>query len=551
LEAAAMAVARAGEVGLDLETTGLDPRTDRTRLVTVGAGGESFVIDAFAVDPAPLWPALAQKTLVGHNLAFDLGFLRPRDFTPEGALVDTMLLAGITTAGTPARLGLADCCERWTDHRLDKTLQLSNWSRALSADQIEYAAKDVAVLPALAARLRDEVRSAGLERTAEIEARALPALVWMSAAGVPFDAEKWLELADESEREAKAALELLHAAAPRDPDSLFDSDWNWNSPAQVAEALALAGCKVADTSDSTLAALDHPLAEALREYRGASKLAQTYGRDWLKHVAADGRVYPSWWQLGAWSGRMACSDPNLQQIPRGRRRGCFAAPAGQLLVKADYSQIELRIVAKMVGEKRMLEAYRRGDDLHLLTARTVTGKDAVEKSDRQLAKALNFGLLYGMGAAGFRRYAKTNYGVVLSEQEAAGYREAFFATYPGLRRWHREVGRDREAPIETRTLFGRRRLQVVHFSEKLNTPVQGTGADGIKLALARLWETRRDCPGAFPILAVHDEIVLEAPAEEAEAASTWLQKAMTDSLAGALAPAPVETETTIARTWGA
>jgi DNA polymerase-1 len=460
-----------------------------------------------------------------------------------------MLLAGVVTAGQPAKLGLADCCERWTDHRPDKGLQKSDWSRSLSAEQIEYAASDVAVLPPLAARLRSEVRAAGLDRAAEIEARALPALVWMSASGVPLDREKWIALASDAERECKATLERLHDAAPHDPSSLFGSDWNWNSPAQVAEALKLAGCEAADTSDSTLAALDHPLAEALRDYRGASKLAQTYGRDWLKHVAPDGRVFPSWWQLGAWSGRMACSDPNLQQIPRGAHRGCFTAPSGRALVKADYSQIELRIVAKLVGEERMLDAYRKGEDLHALTARTVTRKTTVNKSDRQLAKALNFGLLYGMGAAGFRRYAKTTYGVALTEKEATGYREAFFAAYPGVRRWHREIGRSGEAPIETRTLFGRRRLNVVNFTEKLNTPVQGTGADGIKLALARLWETRSECPGAFPILAVHDEIVLEVPEGATESAAEWLRRAMIDSLAAALHPAPVEAEAKIARTW--
>jgi DNA polymerase-1 len=182
-------------------------------------------------------------------------------------------------------------------------------------------------------------------------------------------------------------------------------------------------------------------------------------------------------------------------------------------VKADYSQIELRIAAKITKDPKMLAAYRDGVDLHTLTARTLLGKDEVAKADRQLAKAINFGLLYGMGAKNLRVYAKSNYGVTLTEDEAAAHRETFFATYTGLRNWHR---RQKDGEIDTRTILGRRRLGVKHFSEKLNTPVQGSGADGLKAALANLWYRQDECPGAFPVLIVHDEIVVECDAGKQE-----------------------------------
>src|SRR5262249_45375111 len=121
----------------------------------------------------------------------------------------------------------------------------------------------------------------------------------------------------------------------------------------------------------------------------------------------NGRVYPRWRQTGASSGRMSCSSPNMQQLPRGLHRSCVVAPAGRVLVKADYSQIELRIAAKMSGDQNMLAAYQSGADLHLLTAQRVLGKQEVSKADRQLAKALNFGLLYGMGAPSLARYARS------------------------------------------------------------------------------------------------------------------------------------------------
>src|SRR5262249_41962512 len=125
---------------------------------------------------------------------------------------------------------------------------------------------------------------------------------------------------------------------------------NWDSPAQALAALRQAGCRVTDTADDTLATAQHPLAELLRRYRLARKSGTAFGRAWLEHVAADGRVYPTWRQLGAASGRMACANPNLQQLPRGPHRRCLTAPPGRVLIKADYSQIELRIAAKLSGD---------------------------------------------------------------------------------------------------------------------------------------------------------------------------------------------------------
>jgi DNA polymerase-1 len=313
---------------------------------------------------------------------------------------------------------------------------------------------------------------------------------------------------------------------------------------------AALGHAVEDTGDATLAALGHPLARMLREYREATKRTGTYGRAWTKHISTDGRVYPRWNQTGSEAGRMSCSDPNMQQLPRDKAyRRCVAAPPGRVLVKADYSQIELRIAAKVSGDKALLDAYEKGEDVHTQTARRVLGKADVTKEDRQLAKALNFGLLYGMGRERFRENARTEYGLDLSDEKAERYRDAFFRAYPGLRAWHRSVGRTADAAIDTRTLAGRRRLAVARYTEKLNTPVQGTGADGLKLALALLWERRDQAPGAFPVLAVHDEIVVEADEGRADAAAAWLKAAMVDAMAPLIAPVPVEVEVRVARTW--
>ena len=194
----------------------------------------------------------------------------------------------------------------------------------------------------------------------------------------------------------------------------------------------------------------------------------------------------------------------------------------------------------------MIEAYQQGEDLHTATARQLLGREPT-KDDRQIAKAVNFGFLYGMSAKTFQQRARADYGLTLTLAEATAYRDTFFRTYPGLKAWHRQQGNSTE---DTRTVLGRRRVNVTKFTDRVNTPVQGSGADGLKAALALLWERRADCPGAFPIIACHDEIVVEADAEAAEAGAEWLKQAMADGMAPYTDPIEPAVETSIAPTWG-
>src|SRR5262249_34540185 len=154
---------------------------------------------------------------------------------------------------------------------LAKNLQASNWSGALSTEQLTYAATDASVLVPLYRALMQKLTVAGLERAAEIESAALPCVVWLARSGVPFDKHRWLQLATVAKADADRVAEELNALAPPQPGLLFPEPWNWDSPEQVQRALALAGCPVESTADRVLAALDHPLAELLRDYRDASK----------------------------------------------------------------------------------------------------------------------------------------------------------------------------------------------------------------------------------------------------------------------------------------
>jgi DNA polymerase-1 len=379
----------------------------------------------------------------------------------------------------------------------------------------------------------------------------------MSIGGVSIDADGWREHARKTESDAARLKDELEALAPEHPDS---KAWNFGSPQQVRKAAKLLGVDLPNTKDETLAlyAKEHEFISALRDYRKASKLASTYGAGWLENgYYRNSRIYASWRQLRAATGRMACDHPNLQNIPRsGPLRRYIRAPEGRVFVIADYSQIELRIAAKISGDKEMLNAYAEGRDLHTLTARSLTGREEVTKDDRKLAKAVNFGLLYGMGAKGLRSYALRSYGVELSLEEAALYRRRFFQTYPGLKSWHDDERRAwQRGGTETRTLTGRRRMDVQRLTDRLNAPVQGTAADGLKLALALLWERRTECPGAEPIIACHDEVVVECDEDRGEEAKRWLEKAMIEGMEAVLhsmdeVDAPVEVEARIARSWG-
>jgi DNA polymerase-1 len=528
-------------LGLDLETTGLDPHQDRPRLLSLSTERDTYLADLFALPHAlealrPLFEAKTGPVLVGHNLKFDLAFLLKAGLWPEGRRLWCTGLAHQVIHAQARMPALKDLAPG-----LDKTLQTSDWSGPLSPEQLAYAALDAVVPLSLYGEQKKRARAMGLEKVLEVEHRALPAVAWMELRGVPFAPELWEEAAREAEREAEALRGELPFGV------------NWNSPSQVLAYLKGEGLDLPDTREDTLAGYrEHPLVAKLLRYREAAKRVSTYGKEWAKHLnPATGRIHPSWQQVGAETGRMACRKPNLQQVPRDPAlRRAFRPPEGKVLLKADFSQIELRIAAAIAKEGRMLQAFREGKDLHALTASLVLGKplEEVGKEDRQLAKALNFGLLYGLGAEGLRRYALTAYGVKLTLEEAQRLREAFFRAYPALKRWHRSQP---EGEVVVRTLLGRRRTTDRH-TEKLNTPVQGTGADGLKMALALLWENRGLLWGAFPVLAVHDEVVLEAPEEGAkeylETLTALMRRGMEEVLGGAV---PVEVEGGIYRDWGA
>jgi DNA polymerase-1 len=289
------------------------------------------------------------------------------------------------------------------------------------------------------------------------------------------------------------------------------------------------------------------------------KLISTYAH-WPRDFVSSGRIHCRLHPLTADSGRFSCTDPNLQQVPSehtapGLRR-TFRAAAPNVLVVADYAQIELRVAAHMAPCPAMTEVFLQGRDPHRATAATLTGKPEheVTSHERKLAKAVNFGFLFGMGADRFRDYARTGYGVELDAAEAKRAREAFFATFPGIAAWHRRVADlcRKGGTVVVRTALGRRKRfepDRISVPAALNIPVQGTAAEGFKRAMIRL-QPELAALGGRGVLVVHDEYIAEVPESVADLARARVTEVMQDAMATVVTRVPIVVEARIAASWG-
>ena len=372
----------------------------------------------------------------------------------------------------------------------------------------------------------------------------------MEAAGIRVDVEKLRRIAaDAKANAAKASTDLREA--------LGSPGLNPASPAQLLAALRSQGIALESTAEETLkAADDGRIIPLILAHREASKRAQQ-AETLIEHVKTDGRIHARFEPTGTATGRFSSKEPNLQNVGRGELREAFVPAPSHRFIVADYSQVELRAAAAIAGETKMIEAYRAGQDLHKLTASTVLGGDpaSISKQQRQTAKAVSFGLLYGQSAPGLVRYAASSYGVKLELDQADHIRRQFFRTYGALRQWHGEsrVKADKGAR-EVRTVMGRRRLipetasEWERFTALVNTPVQGGCADGMKRALVMLAE--RLPAEARLISTVHDEVLVEAPEAMAEQVRLIVQTTMIEAMAELFPQVPIEVEAGVCEHWG-
>jgi DNA polymerase I-like protein with 3'-5' exonuclease and polymerase domains len=556
----ATAIRSVGSVALDLETygprkgDGLDPWAGDIRLLSLCVEGqEPWILDLRAIgyDLGELKTALEAVEIIAHNAKFDLLWLRVKCGLRASKVFCTLVGARLLSAGTKPGNDLDRCLERYLNVAPAPDHSRSDWgSMFLTEDQLAYAARDVLHLHALTNKLWGELENDGLEAVTKLEMQLVPVIVEMEHAGIAVDQDKLREI--ESKARSSAAE---HAGLLRQKLNL--PKLNPGSPQQLLEALKASGIELENTNEETLkAADDGEIIPLILEFRGAEKLAQQ-AASLLECVKQDGRIHGRFDPTGTATGRFSSKDPNLQNIGRGELRSCFVPEAGNKLIVADYSQIELRAAAVIAGETRMIEAYKNGVDLHKQTAAEVLNKplNEVTKQDRQISKATNFGLLYGQSAPGLVRYAASSYGVQLELEQAEQIRRQFFRTYGHLRQWHGESRNKADAGArEVRTVMGRRRLlpetasEWERFTALVNTPVQGGCADGMKQALVLIAE--RLPAEAWLISTVHDEVLVEAPEAMANEVCDLVQAIMIEAMADLFPQVPIEVEAGSCSHWG-
>jgi DNA polymerase-1 len=560
-------------VGLDTETTELDPYRGRMRLVQLAApdGVRIFDLDRFGDDLAanpdlqPLRELLAatRPVKVAHNAKFDAKWIKNRLGVELGSVFDSFLASQLISAGnSDERHGLSPVSERYLGTAVDKAEQLSNWGGELSETQLQYAATDAAVMLPLREAILKRLQSDGLENCARLEFQCVLPVTQLELNGFFLDADRWREqlqfVEKERERLADELQEMLSAGAVQ--GSLFGrAEINLDSHTQVTDALAGLGIALPDGTRNwklqPLAA-QYPVIAKLLEYRTVQKALTSYGETMLAEISpATGRIHADFRQIGAPTGRMACNNPNIQQIPHGiEYRRCFREPEGRKLVIADYSQIELRILAQFSEDRGFMDAFNSGADLHRTTAAQVFGcaLDQVTADQRSFAKRLNFGVVYGIGAQRFGMLTG------LDNTQAEDLLRKYFATYRQLDAWLRDASSRAVRDASIRTASGRlikfrfdpQDRQAVSGVQRggKNAPVQGTSADILKRALRLLHDRLRDTD-AMIVNVVHDEVVVECDAANAELTAENVRTALTEAGQEYVTRVPVNVDVELADEW--
>lgn len=404
-----------------------------------------------------------------------------------------------------------------------------------------------------------EINRHKLKKVTQLENRTVLPVAALELKGLYAD-RAGLEALAQTYRDEMRTLEEKLEGELQGPDALPGMGGiNLNSPDQVKNALAERGIEVKDTAESTLARLaeEHPFLFDFLRYRHLGKILGSTLESLISHIhPKTGRIHSVYHQIASSSGRFACSDPNIQQVPRDPKvRRCLRAQPGYRFIVADYSQVELRVAAGFAKDPIMLKAYREGRDLHKLTAAITMGKseEEVEKGERQAAKAINFGLIYAMGARGLQASAKSSYGVEMDMNQAELFRRRYFENYSGIRDWQQNLERQTRRLGYVRTAAGRiRSYQGVEMrvTEVYNIPVQGTAAEGLKSAMFifydRILEAGYD---AAVVATIHDEIIVEVKQGQEDEVKTILEKAMVDGIAWLVPGVPFEAEAAIGDSW--
>lgn len=548
-------------VCFDTETTSLDPMTAKIvgMSFSVEAGSAAYLplkhdyFDApkqlnFAETLAKIKPILENPAIkkVGQNFKYDQHVLANHGIALNGIAHDTLLQSYVFESHKTH--GMDDLAMRHLDLKTITFQEVAGkGAKQVTFNQVtvevaaEYAAEDADITMQLHQAMYPQI-------AADAKLEYIYSYIEMPSSNVLFSIERNGVLIDRDMLNIQSnEIGMKLVALENKAYELAGQPFNLASPKQLQEILfgklgikptkkTPSGAPSTDEDVLQELALDYPLPKVLLEYRGLAKLKSTY-TDKLPRMInpSTGRVHTSYNQAVAITGRLASSDPNLQNIPvrsvEGRRiREAFIAPTGSHIVSADYSQIELRIMAHLSQDEGMLQAFANNEDIHRATAAEVFGveREAVDNEQRRYAKVINFGLIYGMSAFGLAQNLN------IERSAAANYIERYFSRYPGVRKYMENTREIAKQKGYVETYFGRR-LWVPEINSAngmkragaeraaINAPMQGTAADLIKLAMIAVDKWLKDEKLASKlIMQVHDELVLEVPDNELELVKTHL-----------------------------
>lgn len=581
---------RAGAFAFDIETSSEDQwRAELVGLAFSMAPGEAYYVpighqqtldgeEPPAQLPLPfvlerLRPVLEDAHIAKymHNAKYDLLVMARYGVRIQGLTFDTLLAAYLLDPGRRG-LGLKEQVFQRLGYVMTPISQLiGSGSKAISMAQVsavraaEYAGADADMTLRLVALLRRDLQRHGLWKLFErIEMPLVDVLVQMELHGVALDADFLRAFGERLNEQIRTLEQKIYDAVGH--------RFNINSTRQLAEVLfgelklptgrkTRTGYSVSAEVIESLKGL-HPVVDALLEYRQLAKLKSTYVDGLLTLMdPVTGRVHTSFNQAVTSSGRLSSSNPNLQNIPVrteiGRQiRRAFIADPSYLLLTADYSQIELRILARITGEKRLVEAFQRGEDIHTITAASLfhVPVSQVTPEQRRLAKTVVYAILYGQSAFGLAQVTG------MSNAEASEFIKRYHETFPEVRRYVDATLNQAYKQGYVNTLFGRKRflpdLRTLSGPERqalereaINMPIQGTNADVIKIAMIRIHQALQERGlNARMILQVHDELVFEVPVEELETTRRLVRTIMED-IPEITEKVPLKVETKVGRNW--
>ena len=551
-------------LGLDVESNSLDPYTGQLILVQIGTPEISYLFDVRPLDlnKLPAFKELMEdptKIKIIQNAKFEYAYIKVKYGIKIANVFDTMLADGVLSAGLNEKLGLDKIIERRLQLESDimdqkKTLQKSfaNMPRTarISEEQRKYAAVDTLILFPLMEKQIRLLHKENLLKIAKLEFATAPVVAEMELNGVWIDTVRWREIIRNlTVKRDELAKEFQEAVRPYYTSSQFGlfggmaDAININSSTQLMDLFNnRLGLNLPSTSNGVLSREPHPVVKILSDYRSYEKLISTYGEKLLSKInKKTGRIHPEFQQIRTATGRFACNNPNLQNIPRNSKdapfRECFNPEPGYKLVVSDYSSFEMRILAELSGDEKMIHALNEGLDIHSYTAALMFDKpysDDFKKKYpelRQMAKPIGFGLMYGMGAMGLTSQVYAWTGTEISVDDGEDLINRYFASYPsvkkfldktaknairrgwsvtpaGRKRWYRKP--DKLDPDYRRKISSIQR-------EAKNHPIQGTNADAIKYALVFVQERiAKDGIDGKIVSTVHDEIVCEVREDQAD-----------------------------------